>query len=220
VGQASAAGEGTTSAGLGGGRVEAQQVRQNPEGEAGSPSVIVARMNRRQVNELSAALSKQQGQHAELKTFAPAVAEAIKEEAIKQVTQGVPASANGSAAGKGVDGVLDADALTLGVDVRGGAKAAPATGPVDSALREQVGDLKAKAEKEPKSPLRYYGATSPSSSPAAASAAAPANPAVPAPSEAFRLTTDPQDEPVDVVIVVKKEAAPTTAPKPQIDGAP
>jgi hypothetical protein len=204
--------DGTTVSGRDAGRAEAQRVQRGGAGEPVSPSVIVARMNRRQANELSAALSKQQGQHAELKVFAPMVDDAIKQVA----TGGAAASSNGTEVGQVAQAAPDAGDLTLKQEVRGGAK--PAAG--EHVLAEHLAELTAKSPADQKPPLSL-------GAPDAAPATAPVNPTtVAAPggvasgAAAFRLDTDPLDEPVDVVIVVKKEAAPATAPKAQIEGAP
>jgi hypothetical protein len=198
------------------GRHEAQGVHLNGALESVQPSVIVARMNRRQVNELSAALSKQQGQHAELKEFAPTVDDAVKQ----QATTGAAAATPGAEGGEVAQTAPDSAALTLKQEVRGGATPAPAAAPADHVLAEKTEESVVKGPAESKVPSLSLGTT------AGMPATAPVNPTasgaggVAAGGEAFRLSADPLDEPVDVVIVVKKEAAPTTAPKPQIDGAP
>jgi hypothetical protein len=208
--------DGTSVASQDADRPRAQSVQLNEALESVQPSVIVARMNRRQVNELSVALSKQQGQHAELKEFAPAV-----DDAIKQVTPGAAVAATGPEGGQVARAAPYNGSLTLKPDLRGGAKPAPAAAPADHVLAEKTEELVSKSPAEPKAPSLSLGTT------AGIPATAPVNPTAGASAgvaagggEALRLSTDPLDEPVDVVIVVKKEAAPTTAPRPQIDGAP
>jgi hypothetical protein len=121
-----------------------------PDSGAARGGVIVARMNRRQASELGVALSREQGQRAELRDFS----------GLSGTTLGKPATAN-------YDLLAKADA----------AKVPAAAKPSAAAAR---GDAAARTDPQP--------ATQPAA-------------------DALRLTPHPMDEPVDVVIVVKPDAA-------------
>jgi hypothetical protein len=128
----------------------------DPTGPRGG--VIVARMNRRQADELRAALSREQGQRAELRDF----------------------------------GAITAPAATTP------AGTTPAATALDATLSPQEA---ARGAEGPKPSIAGKPAAA---APRGDSAAAAATPA---PSDGLRLTPHPMDEPVDVVIVVKPDAA-------------
>jgi hypothetical protein len=183
--------------------------------DSAQPMVIVARMNRRQVNELSVTLSKQEGQHAQLKEFAPTVGDV----ALKQAATGTVTTLNARTPSEQASAApIDTDALTLDHETtkdlsKAIAPTAPAVSDLGSAgaskpvLRTEIAQNRFSGGR---------GDTPPATQSANGALAAPAP--VAGAGESLHLSIDPLDEPVDVVIVVKKEAAaahPTTAPKPQ-----
>jgi hypothetical protein len=182
--------------------------------DSAQPMVIVARMNRRQVNELSATLSKQEGQHAQLKEFAPTVVE----ESLKQATAGAVVTLRPTPSKQASVAPVDSGALTLDYDATkdvsktGAPPAAPVVGSGGNGARV----LRAEIGKPAAGPAEGGRVDSAAATPFSNGATtAPAPLATGA--DALHLSIDPLDEPVDVVIVLKKEAtvAPTTAPNPQ-----
>lgn len=179
-------------------------------------NVIIARMNRRQLNELSAELSREQGQRAELKEFAPSPVDGLADSAkVKGViaSLGAPAQTSTDLGAT----VVDPTALTLGKSV---APVTPAPAKPSAASASGGAGIESFGATSRPAQRAYDRAGAPASGPAASDWAARVeglNPiedkksglgdAAAAGGDALHLKIDPMDEPVDVVIVVKSDAA-------------
>ncbi|MDB5320656.1 MAG: hypothetical protein JWN40_2287 [Phycisphaerales bacterium] len=213
---------------LGDGDHPASAAKRSEDESIGRNNVIIARMNRRQLNELSAALSREQGQRAELKEFAPAPVDGLAETSTKVkgviAALGVPVA---SSSAEAQSHVVDPKSLTLG-----SVYAAPTTTPTPPALPTVGGGGAAGAESfgvnqaASAAPTvdRYYdrsalgrnrlaAATEPAGQVKTESLSdwAAKTPAPIAGGDALHLKLDPMDEPVDVVIVVKADSISTGA---------
>ena len=190
---------------------------------AGVSRVIIARMNRRQANDLSAALSREQGQRAELKEFAAAAA-----------TPAIAERAKASDAAAAV--TVDPGALTLGAPAPAAAPAqtagkpavtlSPATdAPVPTAIAAITSTPRPAAKKAEEGEVPVTGGLANAGNTPAGAAAAAKPQSNPSPENrglsslgttpadtALRLKADPLDEPVDVYIVVKSDTVLTPAP--------
>lgn len=198
----------------------AAQIADNPVERNG---VIIARMNRRQANQLQAVLSREQGQRAELTTVN--LADTNQQnlayaKAVEGSTPGPPASA-----GAVLDSSLNAKDKVR-APLAPGTQSIDAVAAIEPATEPKISEPKLDVKNDAShGSVRSFGVATTVPAEHATRRFKEAQASKNDASDVLRLKVDPLDEPVDVFIVVKGDATggakiELTAPKAGVEGAP